>query len=158
MARTIAVFTGNRAEYGLQQPVLAAIDAHPSLEYQLIVAGAHLEPDFGRTLCEIKADGFVVHAEVKADLPQDTLAATPRAIWNALTTAEGVESWWVDEARLDARPGGRIVLMSEGDDGEPLEERGLFHGAFGEDDSHFLAAVATADVRFRVCRMALRER
>lgn len=80
MARTIAVFTGNRAEYGLQQPVLAAIDAHPSLEYQLIVAGAHLEPDFGRTLCEIKADGFVVHAEVKADLPQDTLAATPRAI------------------------------------------------------------------------------
>ena len=80
MARPIAVFTGHRAEYGLQQPVLAAIDAHPSLEYQLIVAGAHLEPDFGRTLCEIKADGFVVHAEVKADLPQDTLAATPRAI------------------------------------------------------------------------------
>jgi UDP-hydrolysing UDP-N-acetyl-D-glucosamine 2-epimerase len=78
--RTIAVFTGNRAEYGLQFPILRAIDAHPDLDYRLIVSGAHLDPDFGRTLAEIEADGFTVHAEVKVDLEADTLYATAQAI------------------------------------------------------------------------------
>ena len=41
--RRIAVFTGNRAEYGLQFPVLKAIDDHSDLDYQLIVFGAHLD-------------------------------------------------------------------------------------------------------------------
>ena len=48
--RTIAVFTGNRAEYGLQLPILKAIDQHPELEYRLIVSGAHLDDNFGKTL------------------------------------------------------------------------------------------------------------
>lgn len=78
--RTIAVFTGNRAEYGLQQPVLRAIAAHPNLDYKLIVSGAHLDSNFGRTLDEIRSDGFEIHAEVTINLPQDTLSATPRAI------------------------------------------------------------------------------
>ena len=58
---------------------------------------------------------------------QLNIAAPPRSVWNAITTAEGLTSWWVDEARIDAREGGRIVLVSEGDDGEPVEERGLVH-------------------------------
>ena len=78
--RIIAVFTGNRAEYGLQYPILKAIDAHPDLDYRLIVSGAHLDKQFGRTLAEIEADGFKVHAEVKIDLQSDTLYATAQAI------------------------------------------------------------------------------
>ena len=35
--RTIAIFTGNRAEYGLQYPILRAVDRHPDLEYRLLV-------------------------------------------------------------------------------------------------------------------------
>ena len=66
--RKIAIFTGNRAEYGLQYPILTAIDAHPGLDYRLLVSGAHLDPDFGRTLAEIETDGFTVHAEVKIDM------------------------------------------------------------------------------------------
>ncbi len=58
---------------------------------------------------------------------QINIAATVRTVWRALTTEEGVTSWWVDEARIDARTGGRIVLISEDDDGEKLEERGIFH-------------------------------
>ena len=61
-ARVVGVFTGNRAEYGLQLPILRAIDAHPDLDYRLIVSGSHLDDDFGSTLSEIKADGFAVHA------------------------------------------------------------------------------------------------
>ena len=78
--RVIAVFTGNRAEYGLQFPILKAIDTHPDLDYRLIASGAHLDPHFGRTLAEIEADGFVVHAEVKIDMEADNLDATAQAI------------------------------------------------------------------------------
>ena len=78
--RVIAVFTGNRAEYGLQYPILQAIDAHPQLEYRLIVSGAHLDDNFGRTLSEIEGDGFDVHAEVEINMEADTLYATAQAI------------------------------------------------------------------------------
>tara|TARA_Y100000996_G_C22556871_1_gene655788 strand:+ start:1708 stop:2934 length:1227 start_codon:yes stop_codon:yes gene_type:complete len=69
--RIIAVYTGNRAEYGLQYPILKAIDAHPDLEYKLIVSGAHLDKNFGETLDEIKSDGFDIHAEVEIDMKDD---------------------------------------------------------------------------------------
>ena len=51
--KKIAVFTGNRAEYGLQYPVLKAIEKHPNLDYQLMVSGAHLDDNFGNTKSEI---------------------------------------------------------------------------------------------------------
>ena len=78
--RKIAVFTGNRAEYGLQLPILKAIKRHPDLECQLIVSGAHLDPYFGRTLAEITKDGFDVAAQVQIDVPDDTIRSTPYAI------------------------------------------------------------------------------
>ena len=78
--RIIAVFTGNRAEYGLQFPVLRAVAAHPDLEYRLIVSGAHLDPDFGGTLAEIRADGFRVDSEVRIDMLGDTQRSTAHAI------------------------------------------------------------------------------
>ena len=62
--RRIAVFTGNRAEYGLQYPILKAVDADPRLEYLLLAGGAHVDKEFGRTVAEIEADGFTVHREV----------------------------------------------------------------------------------------------
>ncbi|TNE87452.1 MAG: SRPBCC domain-containing protein [Deltaproteobacteria bacterium] len=58
---------------------------------------------------------------------QINIAAPARTVWRALTTEEGLTSWWVDEARVVAEKGGRIVLRSEGDDGEMVEEVGMFH-------------------------------
>ncbi|KZD12192.1 UDP-N-acetylglucosamine 2-epimerase [Oceanibaculum pacificum] len=85
MKRVIAVFTGNRAEYGLQYPILKAIQAHPALEYRLLVSGAHLDPNFGRTLNEIAADGFEIHAEVTIDMAADDQAgATAKAIGSGI--------------------------------------------------------------------------
>jgi UDP-N-acetylglucosamine 2-epimerase (non-hydrolysing)/GDP/UDP-N,N'-diacetylbacillosamine 2-epimerase (hydrolysing) len=78
--KIIAVFTGNRAEYGLQFPILRAIAKHPDLEYRLLVSGAHLDKNFGSTLSEIRKDGFEVHDEIKIDLQADTLYATAQAI------------------------------------------------------------------------------
>lgn len=78
--RKIAIFTGNRAEYGLQYPILKAIDEHPDLEYQLLVSGAHLDSSFGNTLKEIEKDGFKISAEVKIDMNADSHLATAEAI------------------------------------------------------------------------------
>lgn len=58
---------------------------------------------------------------------QINIAAPLRTVWTALTTSEGWCSFWADEARVDGREGGRIVLTTEGDDGNPVEERGIFH-------------------------------
>lgn len=88
--RKIAVFTGNRAEYGLQYPVLRAIDKHPELDYQLLVSGAHLDNNFGHTLDEIKKDGFRVDAEVKIEMDVDTRVATSQAIGSGVLSISAV--------------------------------------------------------------------
>ena len=78
--RTIAVFTGNRAEYGLQVPVLQAISKHLDLQYQLVVSGAHLDENFGRTLDEIVQDGFTISKEIKIAMVSDNRTTTAKAI------------------------------------------------------------------------------
>ena len=55
------------------------------------------------------------------------IASNPRTVWNALTTADGLEKWLADEARIDGRKGGRVVFVGEDAEGEPLEERGIIH-------------------------------
>lgn len=82
--RKIAIFTGNRAEYGLQYPIIKAVDKHPDLEYRLLVSGAHLDGNFGHTLSEIKSDGFRVDAEVKIELNSDERIATAQAIGSGI--------------------------------------------------------------------------
>lgn len=82
--RTIAIFTGNRAEYGLQYPILRAIDRHPELDYRLLVSGAHLDPNFGCTLDEIRADGFHIDAEIKIEMDAVSLFATAQAIGSGI--------------------------------------------------------------------------
>jgi len=78
--RIVAVFTGNRAEYGLQYPILRAIDKHPDLDYRLLVSGAHLDANFGSTLDEIQNDGFHIDAEIKIEMDGGSLFATAQAI------------------------------------------------------------------------------
>ena len=80
MKRSVAVFTGNRAEYGLQFPILRAIDRHPDLEYKLLVSGAHLDVNFGSTLDEIEKDGFNIESEIKIEMDAGSLFATAQAI------------------------------------------------------------------------------
>ena len=82
--RTICVFTGNRAEYGLQYPILQSIDRHPDLDYRLMVSGAHLDPNFGSTLVEIRDDGFRIDAEVKIEMDAASLFATAQAIGSGI--------------------------------------------------------------------------
>ena len=66
--RHIAVYTGNRAEYGLQSPVLKALRNSPQLRVTLVVSGAHLDENFGLTKDEIIRDGFPDFVEAPISL------------------------------------------------------------------------------------------
>lgn len=95
--RKIAIFTGNRAEYGLQYPILRSIATDSRLEYFLLAGGAHLQQDFGRTMDEIKTDGFHVYREVEIRMQQDTLFATAQAIGSGILSLSKI----LDELRPD---------------------------------------------------------
>jgi GDP/UDP-N,N'-diacetylbacillosamine 2-epimerase (hydrolysing) len=77
--RRIAVVTGTRAEYGLLRPVMDEI-RRSALELRLVVAGMHLQADFGQTDEEIVADGFDIHASVPMAAADDTPASMVGAI------------------------------------------------------------------------------
>lgn len=57
---------------------------------------------------------------------QINIAAPPRAVWNVLSTGEGLARWFAHAARLEPREGGRVVLSQEGA-AETDEARGLIH-------------------------------
>lgn len=82
--RIIAVFTGNRAEYGLQLPILESINNHQNLDYRLIVSGAHLDKNFGDTLSEIKNDGYKIHQQVKIEMDAKNVISNVKAIGSGI--------------------------------------------------------------------------
>ena len=95
--RSIAVFTGNRAEYGLQYPILRAIAEDPRLDYYILAGGAHLQQDFGKTLAEIEADGFAVYRQVEMRMESDSLYSTAQAIGSGILSLSTI----LDELRPD---------------------------------------------------------
>ena len=95
--RRVAIFTGNRAEYGLQFPILRAVAADPRFEYFLLVGGAHLQQDFGSTVAEIEADGLRVYRKVDIEMTHDTPFATAQAIGTGVLSVSHI----LDELRPD---------------------------------------------------------
>ncbi len=59
--KKILYISGTRADYGLMKNTLLEISKNPKLDLEIIATGMHLMPKFGRTLKEIKKDGFKVH-------------------------------------------------------------------------------------------------
>ena len=78
--RRVALFTANRAEYGLQYPILSAVASDERLDYLLVAGGSHLDAGYGRTLSEMESDGFVVHRMLEMPMERDTLQATAKLI------------------------------------------------------------------------------
>lgn len=95
--RKVAIFTGNRAEYGLQFPILRAVYADGRLDPYLLVGGAHLENDFGKTIAEIEKDGFKIYRQVKITMNQDNLYSTAQAIGTGVLSVSEI----LDELRPD---------------------------------------------------------
>ena len=83
--RKICVITGTRAEFGLLRPLIALISKDEELQLQLIATGMHLSPEFGYTLDEIIAAGFVVDKKVECLLSSDTAVGVSKTIALAIS-------------------------------------------------------------------------
>ena len=100
--RRIGLVSVARSDYGAYLPILRSIQGDVGLQLQLIVAGAHLMPEFGSTVDAITADGFEIAERV------DMLSAsdTPEAIAEAM--GRGTAGFARAYARL--RPDLLVVL------------------------------------------------
>lgn len=59
--RKILYISGTRADYGLIRETLLLLKKQPNLKIELAVTGMHLMPKFGKTIEEIKKDGFKMY-------------------------------------------------------------------------------------------------
>ncbi len=59
--RKVLYISGTRADYGLVKATLLCIKNNPKLKLEIIATGMHLMPEFGKTINEIKKDGFKIH-------------------------------------------------------------------------------------------------
>lgn len=77
--RTIAVLTTGRQDWGILHSTAVAIREHAGLELRLLVGGMHLAPRHGRTVDDIRDDGFEPAVELDwlggADAGHDPPAA-----------------------------------------------------------------------------------
>lgn len=85
--KKVAVFTGTRAEYGLLYWIIKGLDACPSSCLQLYVGGMHLSPEFGKTIEQIKSDGFPITEKLEFLLSSDTPVGIAKSMGLALIGA-----------------------------------------------------------------------
>ncbi|HHF3106534.1 TPA: UDP-N-acetylglucosamine 2-epimerase [Vibrio diabolicus] len=85
--KKVAVFTGTRAEYGLLYWIIKGLHASSSSELQLYVGGMHLSPEFGKTIEQIKSDGFPITEKLEFLLSSDTPVGIAKSMGLALICA-----------------------------------------------------------------------
>lgn len=73
--RKITYVSGTRADFGLMQSTLQAINTDPQLAINLVVTGMHLSPYFGNTVDEIVSSGLHIGARIPVNVEESTGAA-----------------------------------------------------------------------------------
>ena len=86
--KTVAVLTTGRQDWGILHSTAAAVRSHPDLELRLLVGGTHGSARHGRTIDDVRADGF--EPDVVLPWPGDDASADPPAATQAATTLESV--------------------------------------------------------------------
>lgn len=104
--RRIAVITGSRADFGLLQPVMRAVQTHPKLELAIIAAGAHLiQP--ANTYRDVKLFAAELQTPIADAVPMQTAGKTGR-LEDAEALGAGVSRFARAFGRL--RPDWVVVL------------------------------------------------
>lgn len=70
--KKVCVITAARSEYGLLKWVIDGVHNDPDLELQLVVTGAHLSEEHGKTVQFIEDDGYPIVARVDMHLVSDS--------------------------------------------------------------------------------------
>ena len=84
LKKKVLVFTGNRAEYGLQYPIIKSLSNSKKINCQLVVSGSHLEKKFGETFLQIKKDKFKIASKIKLINTYSSMLKTPNLIGQAI--------------------------------------------------------------------------
>ncbi|MBI5866011.1 MAG: UDP-N-acetylglucosamine 2-epimerase (hydrolyzing) [Planctomycetes bacterium] len=164
MHKRVAVVTGTRAEYGLLQSVLGAIESNPALDLQLVVTGMHLLPRFGLTRREIERDGRRIAALIPMqrgdDRPLDQADGLARGVRGmaayferaqtdiVLVLGDRVEAL---AAALAVSATGRVLAHIHGGDVAPGDiDDAIRHAITKLAHVHF---PASADAARRIIRM-----
>lgn len=82
--KKIVVLTATRAEYGLLAPIIKKLSKVPEIDVRVAATGAHLSPEFGLTINEIKEDGVKVDKEIDILLSSDTPVAISKTMGLAM--------------------------------------------------------------------------
>jgi GDP/UDP-N,N'-diacetylbacillosamine 2-epimerase (hydrolysing) len=109
MQRRICYVSGTRADFGLMQATLRAIQAHPALRLEIVATGMHLSTAHGNTVRDIEASGLPIRATVPVDMEPAIGATMARNIGRML---QAFTTLW-EEQRPD-------VVLLLGDRGEML--------------------------------------
>lgn len=92
MLRKICIVTATRAEYGILKSLISEIANDSGLRLQLIVTGSHLSPEFGYTVKEIEADGFIIAKKIEMLLSSDSAIGVSKSMGLAqISFAEAYE-------------------------------------------------------------------
>jgi UDP-hydrolysing UDP-N-acetyl-D-glucosamine 2-epimerase len=139
-ARTIAVVTGTRAEFGLLRSVMRAIRNHSSLELQVIATGIHLLPP-AMTVDEVAGE-FEIAARIPMQKPHEcTRNAEASALGHGISGLAGIFAKQRPDivlvlgdrieafaaAAAAAVSGIRVAHMHGGDRAEGLVDESLRH-------------------------------
>ncbi|MCV0393562.1 MAG: UDP-N-acetylglucosamine 2-epimerase (hydrolyzing) [Nitrosopumilus sp.] len=84
MTRKISITTGTRAEYGILRPLLFEIQNSKSLELYLLVTGMHLSEKYGKTINEIKKDGFKIFSKIPMMPNKDSTLESTKQLGHAI--------------------------------------------------------------------------
>lgn len=82
--KKIVILTATRAEYGLLEPIIKKLQRDSEIDVRVVATGAHLSPEFGMTVNEIKSDGIVVDKEIDILLSSDSQAAISKSMGVAM--------------------------------------------------------------------------
>lgn len=82
--KKIVILTATRAEYGLLAPIIKKLDQYIEIDVRVVATGAHLSPEFGMTVNEIKNDGIKVDKEIDILLSSDTPTAISKTMGLAM--------------------------------------------------------------------------
>lgn len=80
MKKTIAVFTGTRAEYGLLKTIIKGIVADGTFNIKIVATAAHLSSEFGMTYKEIEEDGLKIDRKIETLLSSDSPSAVSKSM------------------------------------------------------------------------------
>jgi GDP/UDP-N,N'-diacetylbacillosamine 2-epimerase (hydrolysing) len=86
----ITVLTSSRADFGIQLPLLRALENDPTMRLSLIAFGSHADPRYGHTLDEIIAQGFTPSRVLPPALEEDDAAGVSAAMGRTMEQFAGV--------------------------------------------------------------------